>query len=128
MISLSLYATAPLIVRIVFGGSLHSVISILRLLSLLPALVGINLLLGNQWMIPVGLESRLNRIYLRSGILNVALACVLAPRYQGMGMAFSVLSAESFTAVASIFVLCRNRTGNSHSLTKLDHLAITVDK
>jgi PST family polysaccharide transporter len=103
------FMAAPVIVRILFGSGLMPAVPVLRVMSLLPAIASINTLLGTQWMLPLGYEKALNRTTIAAGLLNVILAFMLAPRFQAMGMAWSVIAAELLVTVVCCFYLYRSR-------------------
>ncbi len=105
----AVFAAAPLLVRILLGPQLMPAVPVLRALAILPPLIGINTVLSTQWMVPLGLDSMVNWIILSAGVLNVALATALAPRYQQMGMASAVISAELFVGIACGLVVLRRR-------------------
>jgi polysaccharide transporter, PST family len=95
-------------VRIILGASFAEAVPVLRILSLLLPIVGVNIALGVQWMLPLGLERDLNAITLLAGLLNIGLAMALASTYKDFGMAWAVVCAEIFVA-AAICVLLRSR-------------------
>ncbi|MGJ5813194.1 oligosaccharide flippase family protein [Paludibaculum fermentans] len=108
-LGLFLAAAAPWIVAFLLGPRYEAAIPILRVLALLAPLVAISNVLGIQWMLPLGLERDFNAILLAAGLLNVVCACALAPRFGGLGMACSVVAAE--TAVTLGILLCLRRRG-----------------
>jgi PST family polysaccharide transporter len=112
----AVFLSAPLLVRILLGPALTPAIPILRLLAILPPLIGMNTVLMTQWMAPLGMDSILNRIICGAGLLNVGLAVILAPRYQQVGMACAVISAELFIGLAASLVLAR-RPGRRQELS-----------
>lgn len=105
------YFGAPLLVKILLGPAMVRTVPVLRLLAVLPALIGINTVLCTQWMAPLGLDTTLNWIITGAGVLNVCLAFLLAPRYQQMGMASAVIGAELFICLACTYVLQRRSAG-----------------
>jgi len=79
----------------------------LRLLAILPPLIGMNTVLMTQCMAPLGMDSMLNRIICGAGLLNVCLAVALAPAYRQMGMACAVVCAELFIGLTAGLILAR---------------------
>jgi PST family polysaccharide transporter len=67
-----------------------------------------NTVLCTQWMVPLGMDTLLNRVVLAAGLLNVCLASLLASRFQQLGMAVAVASAELFIAVTCSIILYRH--------------------
>ena len=102
---------APLLVRIILGKDFVLSVPVLRILSLLLPIVGVNIALGIQWMLPLGLERALNTITLLAGLINISLATALAYSYGGLAMAWSVVVAEMFVCGA-MYILLRSRKLN----------------
>lgn len=97
---------APLLVRVALGPGFDPAIPILRVLSLLPPLIALSNVFGIQWMLTLGLDRAFNAIILSAGLVNLGLALSLAPRFDGMGMAWAVVSAETVVTLA-IYLLLR---------------------
>lgn len=104
-----LAAAAPWIVAILFGPRYQAAVHLLRWLALLAPLVALSNVLGIQWMLPLGLERDFNAILLAAGLLNVASAACLAPRYGALGMAASVVAAEAAVTLGVLLSLYRRR-------------------
>ncbi|WP_321472969.1 oligosaccharide flippase family protein [uncultured Paludibaculum sp.] len=102
-----LAAAAPSIVAILLGSHYTAAVPVLRLLALLAPLVALSNVLGLQWMLPLSLERDFNRILVAAGLFNVFCACVLAPRFGGLGMAASVVAAETAVTLGVLFSLRR---------------------
>ena len=115
LLSLCVFFAAPLLVHILLGRAFAPAIPVLRFLAVLPFLIGMNTVLSTQWMAPLGMDSILNRMICGAGVLNLCLACVLAPTWRQMGMACSVVCAELFIALAAIVVLARG-TARRHAV------------
>jgi len=107
LLGAGVFVSAPILIRLVLGPALLPAVPVLRLLSILPPLIGMNTVLMTQWMAPLGMDSILNRIICVAGVLNVCLAVALAPRFQQMGMAAAVVCAELFVALAGTLALAR---------------------
>jgi PST family polysaccharide transporter len=106
-IGIAVFLLAPLLVRLILGSTFVEAVPILRVLSLLVPLIGVNTAIGMQWMLPLGLDRVFNSIVLLAGLINVVLASVLASTYAALGMAWAVVSAESFIAISFYLVLHR---------------------
>ena len=107
LLGLGLFFAAPVLVRILLGRQLAAAVPVLRLLAVLPFLIGMNTVLSTQWMAPLGMDATLNCIIVGAGLLNILLACALAPAYRQMGMAVAVVCAELFIGLTSIAILAR---------------------
>jgi len=103
---------APLLVRVLLGRAMTPAVPVLRLLAILPPLIGMNTVLCTQWMAPLRMDRTLNWIIAGAGMLNVGLAFLLAPRYQQMGMASAVIGAELFICTVCTFLLLRSGAGS----------------
>ena len=120
-LGVTVFITAPLLVRIILGAGFAEAITPLRILCLLLPIVGINFALGFQWMLPLGLERSLNKITLLAGVINVALAAMLAYVYRDLTMTWAVVLAELFVTVAICALL------RSMRLSPLNHFVPGVD-
>jgi PST family polysaccharide transporter len=109
-VGLVLAVGAPLFIRIL-GRGYEEAIPVFRVLAALAPLIAVNSMLGSQWMIPLRLDKELNRVILGAGVLNVALAVWVAPRYGPMGMALCAVSAETVVLVGIFATLQRMRKG-----------------
>lgn len=102
-------AAAPWVVRILLGPSYKPAIGIMRVASLIIPFVAVSNILGMQWMLPFGMDRAFNRIVVAAGVINVALAVFLAPRFGPLGTAYSVVAAQAFVAIAMSITLIRSR-------------------
>src|SRR5581483_5342130 len=103
----TIFITAPLTTRLLLGGYYPPAIHTLRILAFLPVLLAITNAVGVQWLMPFGKERIVNRIIITAGLLNVALAVLLAPRFANIGMAWAVVSSEAFVAFSMLAALAR---------------------
>lgn len=102
---------APQLVRLLLGQEYEASIAALRVLSLTLPLMALSGVIGLQWLVPLGLERWLNAITLSAGLTNILLAIVLIHRYGFIGMAYSVVIAETLVVVMMIVVLQCSRNG-----------------
>ncbi len=96
--SLAVFLAAPWIVRIILGKGFTASVPVLRIMAALIFLDAFSTMLGMLWMVPLGLDRAFSRIVLAIGVLNIALALILAPRLAGAGVAAAVVAAEVFGA------------------------------
>lgn len=106
-LSLLLFVFSPLIVNILFGDQYTPAITVLRILSFLPLIVGLSNVFGIQTMIPLNYKRALSRIVLAAGCLNIILALALVPLFQEVGTALSFLTAETFITLTMFLFLQR---------------------
>ena len=104
VLSIIIIATAPLIVKIILGSQYGRSINVLRILAPFPLLVAMSNVLGLQIMLPFGKDRAFTAITFGAGLVNLSLVLVLAPFWQELGMATSVLSAE-FVVTVSLFAV-----------------------
>lgn len=109
LMGLVVFVLAPLLVRVVLGEEFGPAAPVLRVLALIFPFGALSYALHTQWMLPLRLDRPFAVIVLGTGILNVILALVLAPRYFALGMAWAVVTAELFLTVASVYVSFRWR-------------------
>lgn len=102
--------SAPFIVRIILGRGFGPAAPVLELLGWLPLIIGVGAVFGIYWMLPLGMDRAFNTIIISAGVLNIILALLLAPRLGSMGMAWAVVSSESFVTVSMAVYLVNKRT------------------
>jgi len=107
VLSITTWLCAPMIMRAFFGNSFTAAIPILRILAVLPFILSISDAIGFQSLLPAGKESLLTKIIIAGGLINCALAFVLAPRFKASGMAFSVATTEACICIILILVVVR---------------------
>ncbi len=108
-IGMLLFALAPWIVRFVLGKGYDPAVPMLDVLALLPLLISLNCVFGLLWMLPLGMDRSFNTIVLTAGLINLGLATWLAPTFSGQGMAWAVVAAELFAAIAMYYWLSRKK-------------------
>lgn len=99
------YLLAPFLVRTLLGPRFEAAIPVLRILSLLPPLMAVTHSVGFQWLLPLGMNSVINRIMVSAGLVNFSLAVILAPRYAHIGMAWTVVASEAFLCSRMVYVV-----------------------
>ncbi|MEW6658115.1 MAG: flippase [Thermodesulfobacteriota bacterium] len=107
-ISIGLLILASSIVRLVLGDQFEASISVVKVLSFLPFIIGLSGLTGVITMFNFSMESLFSKVLLTRGILNVILAFALIPLYKQNGLAVSILITEIFTT-STIFYLLERR-------------------
>lgn len=106
-ISLAIFFSAPLAVRLLYGPSYEPTVNVLRWMAFIPFMAGMTDLFGVQTLLPLGMKKAFTRILISSGILNVALLPVLAKYFAEQGAAAAVLLAEAAVAAALAAVVYR---------------------
>jgi PST family polysaccharide transporter len=98
---------APTIVRILMGPEFAPAVSVLRIEAAYPILVSVACSLGMQWLVPLGYDRLVLRVTLIAGILNIVLATLLAPHFAHVGMAWGVVTTESFVSISFLITVAR---------------------
>lgn len=106
VLGVSVFLLAPMLVHVVLGRDFEAAVPVVQILSLLLPLIALSNVFGIQWMLPLGLDRSFNTIIMLAGLINIALAVMLAGFYGELGMAWAVVSAEAFVT-ASMYVLLR---------------------
>ena len=109
-LTIATFAGAHFIVRIVFGNNFEAAVPIMKILSVIPLLTSLGDAIGFQSLIPAGKESMVTMAILLGGIFNVTCAVLLAPHFQGIGMAVSVDIAEIVVCTGLLFMVARTTT------------------
>jgi O-antigen/teichoic acid export membrane protein len=89
-----LIGIADIFVPIFFGSGYDKSIILIKILSGLLLIIGLNVLFGIQCLIPQKKENVLTIIVTIGAIINFALNIFFIPRYQSVGAAFSSVIAE----------------------------------
>lgn len=118
------FAGAPLIAHFLLGRSFEPVITLLRILALLPLIIALTDSVGMQYLLPRGREGVVNRAVLGGGLLNLLLAFLFASRYQHIGMAWSVVVAETFVCIVLAYMVFRYSSREmANTRIRLAHVA-----
>jgi O-antigen/teichoic acid export membrane protein len=107
--SLAIYFSAPLAVKILYGPAFAPTVEVLRWLAFVPLMVGLSALLGLQIMIPLGMKTHFSSILIASAPLNGITLAILAHYFGAQGAAATVLLVETSIAVAMLATLRRHR-------------------
>ena len=114
----AVYFSAPFIVHVFLGKGYEPAVMVLRVLALLHPVMGINNMLGIQWMLPLRLDRAFNQIVLTGGVLNVALAATLSRWLAQLGPAWAVLSAQTLVTICLVLTLYRKKLFFTRSVAK----------
>jgi PST family polysaccharide transporter len=104
---------APRLIHTLMGPGFEPAIPVLQILAALPFIVAITDSVGLQYLLPRGKEKVVNPVMLAGGVLNIVMACILAPVYGAVGMAWSVVLSETFVSLILLFIVIR--TSRHHS-------------
>jgi amino acid adenylation domain-containing protein len=98
---------APRIVHILLGPEFVPSIAVLRIEAIYPVLVAITCSLGMQWLVPLGYDRQVLRITATAGALNIVLATLLAPHFAHVGMAWGIVTTETFISIGFLLMVAK---------------------
>ncbi len=102
-----LFLGAPLLVHVVLGDAFHESIPVLRVFSLWIPLIALSTVITFQLLLPNQMDHQFNVVLLSAGLLSFGGALLLAPGFQAVGIAWSIVVAQLYTLIALSFVLLR---------------------
>ncbi|WP_416828387.1 flippase [Ectobacillus polymachus] len=101
------FVFADLIVTIFFGQHYVDTVIALRIVSVLPIIIGFNNLFGVQTLVTFGYEREFMRIMLVTTFINIGLALVLVPFFGYIGTAVTVVLTELSITIREYIILRR---------------------
>jgi PST family polysaccharide transporter len=107
LFGLILFFAAPLLVHVVLGDAFQGSIPALRVFSLWIPLIALSTVMTFQLLLPNQLDYRFNVVVVTAGLLGFVCALLLAPAFQAVGIAWSVVVAQLYTLIAFSVVLAR---------------------
>lgn len=108
VLSLIVFMFAGTIVRILLGSQYLESITVLRILSFLPFIIGLSNIFGVQTMLAFDLKKGFSNILISASIINIILAFILVPLYKHIGISYAVVISEIFVT-ASMFLFLQNK-------------------
>lgn len=107
LFGLILFFGAPLLVHVVLGDAFHESIPVLRVFSLWIPLIALSTVIIFQLLLPNQMDHQFNVVLLTAGLLGFGCALLLAPAFQAVGIAWSIVVAQLYTLIAFSIVLAR---------------------
>jgi O-antigen/teichoic acid export membrane protein len=104
---LMIWIAAPWLVALFFGAGYEPVVAVMRVMAAIVPLIVLNSALVSQWLIPYGLDRRLNVVIFSGTAVNLVLALLLAPRFGAYGMAWVTVVVEGYLLVGFLLMLRR---------------------
>ena len=102
MVSVGLWASAPVIVSLLFGPEFAASVLVLRVLACCIAAYALANVFTQQIILPFGRDKAFTMIVFSAAVLDIVLALVLVPIWGAAGMAVAALAASVFVAVAEL--------------------------
>ncbi|MVN87156.1 oligosaccharide flippase family protein [Deinococcus sp. HMF7620] len=100
VMSAGTWLAAPLLVALLLGPGFEAAVPVLRALAPLPLVIGVNMVFGLFWLVPLGHDRAFNLTVAGGALLNAALIVALVPGGGPLGMAEAVLLTELLVGVA----------------------------
>jgi PST family polysaccharide transporter len=94
LLSVGTVLAAPLLVGVLLGPGFEASVMVLRVLAVMPVVIGVNMVLGLFWLVPLGLDRAFNLTVAGGALVNAALILLLVPPLGPLGMALAVLGTE----------------------------------
>jgi polysaccharide transporter, PST family len=107
LLSVATFAGAHLIIRLVFGRTFEAAVPILQILAVISFICSLSDAIGLQSLLPSGKESLVMIAIVAGGLVNIAFAVILAPRFMAEGMAVSVVLAEAAVCTVLVCIVAR---------------------
>ena len=108
LISLFIFVFADFLVNLLLGKQYFHSIIVLKIMALLPFMIGLSNIFGIQTMVTFGRKKAFSKILFVGSILNILLSFILVPLYKHVGAAISVLIVESHITIAMFIYLQTN--------------------
>jgi PST family polysaccharide transporter len=105
ILSLIVFLFAGIIVKILLGTQYHESVKVLRILSFLPFIVGLSNIFGIQTMLTFNHKKAFSNILIATSIFNIALAFILVPLFQHVGISVAVIISETIVTVSMFIYL-----------------------
>lgn len=104
ILTLSFYVFSEEIVFMIYGENFIDAVKILKILSVFPIILVVNIVFCFLWAIPNGYERYLTPFLLISILINLIMSTFIVPLFGAVGMAYVFLLSE-FILAASFFAL-----------------------
>ncbi len=103
----AIFLGAPLLVHLVLGPAFQHSVPVLRVFALWIPLVALSTVIIFQLLLPNHLDNQFNFVNVTAGLIGIGTAFLLAPRLGAIGIAWSAVSAQTYTLLAFSVVLWR---------------------
>jgi PST family polysaccharide transporter len=107
VLGLAMFMGAPLLVHLVLGPAFRDSVPVLRVFALWIPLIALSTVMIFQLLLPNQLDNQFNFVNFTAGLLGIAAALLLAPRFRAVGIAWSAVAAQLYTLIAFSVVLGR---------------------
>jgi len=105
VMSCMIYLFSDNLVLLILGSDYGESIEILRIISIVPFLIGLSNILGTQVMLTFNRKRQFLIIVIFGSIVSFVLSLILIPQYQHIGTAVTVVGTELFiTIILAVYV------------------------
>lgn len=111
LLTIGIIATAPWAIPFILGDGYEPAIYLAQLLSLSLPLIAVSNVLGTQWMIPKGFDKAYRKVIIRTAVLNIMAAPLMAYYFGALGMVINVVCVE-LVVVAGFYISLGNNRPN----------------
>lgn len=98
-ISISLFVFAPFVINFLFGDEYAQSAIVLRVLSVLPVVIGLSNIFGIQTLLTHGYKKEFSRVLLLSGLISLCTLLPLCYLFSSIGAAVSVVFTEFIVTI-----------------------------
>ena len=107
-VSILIFVFAEQIVYILMGDGYKESVILLKVISILPFVIGLSNIFGIQTMLAFGMQKIFSRILFASAIVNFLLVFPLIYFFEALGLAVTVVLVEVFVTITMYIVLLKN--------------------
>jgi len=107
-VSIFIFVFADFLVNLLLGEQYSHSIIILKIMAILPLLIGLSNIFGIQTMLTFGRKKAFSKILIIGSILNLFLSFLLVPLYQHIGSSISVVTIEIYITISMFIYLQKN--------------------
>lgn len=104
-ISIALFVFAPLVVELLFGPEYARSGVVLRILSVLPIIIGFSNIFGIQVLLTHGYKKEFTKVLISSGFISLVTLVPLCYLLNSEGAAISVVITESIVTVLMLYIV-----------------------
>jgi PST family polysaccharide transporter len=104
---LALFLGAPWLVHVILGSAFHDSVPVLRVFALWIPLIAVTTVMTFQLLLPRQMDYQFNLVTFTAGLLGLGGALLLAPKFQAVGIAWSVVAAQLYTLIVFSVLLAR---------------------
>lgn len=110
LISLTLFAFAPLIIWLAGGRAFQEAALVLRIIAFLPIIVALSNTLGRQTMIPLHMDREYTRVVVSAALLGFTGVFILTYKLGLQGAALGMLGVEMYVTLAFAIIVQRRKS------------------